>query len=203
VITLNEHVQIEPKILYYGTPVLLLSTLNEDGSTNISPLSSSWALGPYIILGLGIGGRAYENLNRYLECVINLPDPTLWEQVEKLASLTGKHPVPEMKQRLGFRYCKEKFAVAGLTPQPSSKVRPDRIQECPLQIEAQVKTIRVPPYDGGFAIVEAESVCVYAQEWILTPKGYIDPAKWKPLIYNFRHYFSLGQSMGKTFRSEV
>lgn len=36
---------IQPSILYYGTPVILLSTMNEDGSTNLSPLSSSWALG--------------------------------------------------------------------------------------------------------------------------------------------------------------
>lgn len=164
---------------------------------------SSWALGPYIVLGLGIGGRAYENLNRHRQCVINLPDPTLWEQVERLAPLTGKQPVPEAKQRLGFRYCKEKFALAGLTPQPSAQVRPHRIRECPLQIEARVKAVRVPSYDGGFAIVETESVCVHAREEILTSEGYIAPTKWKPLIYNFRHYFGLGPSMGKTFRADV
>ncbi|MGE5704689.1 MAG: flavin reductase family protein, partial [Clostridia bacterium] len=37
--------EIKPSILYYGTPVILLTTQNEDGSSNISPLSSSWALG--------------------------------------------------------------------------------------------------------------------------------------------------------------
>ncbi|WP_107727555.1 flavin reductase family protein [Desmospora activa] len=195
--------QIKPKILYYGTPVLLLSTLNEDGSTNISPLSSSWALGPYIILGLGIGGKAFENLNRNPECVINLPAQHLWEQVEKLAPLTGKHPVPEMKQRMGFRYCKAKFSEAGFTPQRSAVVRPERIWECPLQIEARVKAIRVPSYSGEIVIVETESICVHASKEILTSEGYIDPTKWKPLIYNFRHYFGLGLPMGKTFRAEV
>ena len=48
---------INPKILYYGTPVILLTTLNEDGTVNISPLSSSWALGDCIILGIGLGER--------------------------------------------------------------------------------------------------------------------------------------------------
>lgn len=46
---------IKPKILYYGTPVILLNTLNEDDTVNISPISSSWALGEYIILGIGLG----------------------------------------------------------------------------------------------------------------------------------------------------
>jgi hypothetical protein len=34
--------------------------------------------------------------------------------------------------------------------------------------------------------------------------NYIDPAKWSPLIYNFRHYFRLAdQELGKTFRAEA
>jgi Conserved protein/domain typically associated with flavoprotein oxygenases, DIM6/NTAB family len=36
---------IEPKILYFGTPVTLVSSLNEDGATNLAPISSFWALG--------------------------------------------------------------------------------------------------------------------------------------------------------------
>jgi flavin reductase (DIM6/NTAB) family NADH-FMN oxidoreductase RutF len=34
---------IEPKILYFGTPVALVSSINEDGSTNLAPISSCWA----------------------------------------------------------------------------------------------------------------------------------------------------------------
>ncbi len=37
----NVYKEIHPKILYYGMPVYLLSTLNEDDTTNISPMSSS------------------------------------------------------------------------------------------------------------------------------------------------------------------
>jgi flavin reductase (DIM6/NTAB) family NADH-FMN oxidoreductase RutF len=35
------HVTIEPSILYLGTPVVLISTLNEDGGANIAPMSSA------------------------------------------------------------------------------------------------------------------------------------------------------------------
>lgn len=81
---------IKPKILYYGTPVILLNSLNEDGTVNISPMSSSWALGDCIILGIGLGGKAIENIKRHPECVINVPNPSLWEHVESLAPYTGK-----------------------------------------------------------------------------------------------------------------
>jgi hypothetical protein len=31
----------------------------------------------------------------------------------------------------------------------------------------------------------------------------VDPSRWNPLIYNFRHYFGLGEHLGKTFKSET
>jgi len=34
---------IEPKILYFGTPVALISSLNENGNTNLAPIVSFWA----------------------------------------------------------------------------------------------------------------------------------------------------------------
>jgi len=51
------HVTIHPKIWYYGAPVVLLSTENPDGSTNITPLSSSRALGQSVVLGLGVDSQ--------------------------------------------------------------------------------------------------------------------------------------------------
>lgn len=192
---------IEPKILYYGTPVVLLTTLNEDGSTNITPISSSWALGDCIVLGIGNSGKAFDNLKQTPECVINIPNKDLWENVEKLAPYTGKEDVPDYKRALGFTFQKEKYIVGRLTPLPSEKVKPDRIVECPIQIEAIVKNLTVPKYSPYFAIVESKSLLVHAHENILIDDNHIDPNKWNPLIYNFRHYFGLGQELGKTFRA--
>ena len=194
---------IQPKILYYGTPVVLLTTLNEDGSTNISPISSSWALGNHIVLGIGLGGKAAENLQSCRECVINLPDPSLWEQVERLAPTTGKNPVPTEKAAQGFTYQSDKFAASGLASIPSQQVRPARIRECPLQIEAVVEDFRAPAYAPFFAIVETRAVAVHARRDLVIGEHHIDPRLWSPLIYNFRHYFGLGEPLGKTFRAEV
>ncbi|MDR6224090.1 flavin reductase family protein [Desmospora profundinema] len=191
---------IHPKILYYGTPVVLLSTLNEDDSTNISPLSSSWALGNVIVLGIGVNGKSLENLERHPECVVNLPHPPLWKHVEQLAPLTGKNPVPKEKKELGFQYEKDKFSACGLTPVSSLCVQPDRVGECPLQIEAVVKNIGVP--EGAFfGIVELEGIQVHAFQEMVIDDNHINPSHWSPIIYNFRHYFALGEELGKTFRS--
>ena len=47
------HTVIEPAILYFGTPVALISTCNEDGSSNLAPMSSLWWLGRSCMLGFG------------------------------------------------------------------------------------------------------------------------------------------------------
>jgi flavin reductase (DIM6/NTAB) family NADH-FMN oxidoreductase RutF len=33
---------IEPAILYFGTPVVLIASTNEGGSFNLAPMSSAW-----------------------------------------------------------------------------------------------------------------------------------------------------------------
>ncbi|WP_340400932.1 flavin reductase family protein [Paenibacillus sp. FSL H8-0079] len=197
-----QHEMLNPSILYYGTPVLLLSTLNEEGSTNLSPLSSSWALGDCLVLGLGVQGKAYENLSRHPECVINLPDATMWKQVEALGRYTGVTPVPEEKRQMGYTFCQDKFIAAGLTSQASVQVAPDKIAECPLQIEAAVQHIRIPEHTPFMAIVEVKVVKVHAHTRLISGLNKINPEEWHPLIYNFRHYYGLGERQGENFRAE-
>lgn len=200
---MTSHTTIQPKILYYGAPVVLLTTENEDGTTNISPISSSWALGHYVILGLGTGSQGLENLRHRPECVINLPDASMWQQVEALAPLTGRNPVPAYKKELGFRYEADKFHAANLTPVDSETVRTKRVGECPLQLEAVVRAIRIPDYADMFAIVETEVRQVHADKQIVQGANHVNPQSWNPLIYNFRHYFGLGDQLGKTYRAET
>lgn len=66
------HRVIEPKIHYYGTPVILVSTLNEGGSSNLAPNSSGWWLGQQCLLGISTRGKTFQNLERERELVLNL-----------------------------------------------------------------------------------------------------------------------------------
>ena len=198
---------IEPKILYFGTPVALISSLNEDGTTNLAPMSSFWALGWTLMLGLLDETKTVENLSRHPECVVNLPSPELWKSVEKLAPLTGKNPVPDIKVKQ-FRFEADKFGASGLTPLASETVRPTRVLECPVQMEARVHKLHrmsgeVLERLGGGVAAEVEIVRVHVAEHLVLGDNYIDPAKWSPLLYNFRHYFRLAEhELGKTFRAE-
>jgi flavin reductase (DIM6/NTAB) family NADH-FMN oxidoreductase RutF len=198
---------IEPKILYFGTPVALISSLNEDGSTNLAPMSSFWALGWTLVLGLLDETKTAENMESHPECVVNLPNPEMWEQVEKLAPLTGKNPVPDLKAKQ-FRFKKDKFDAAGLTPLESEQVKPMRARECPVHMEARVTKMhrlggeKLNQLGGGLA-AEVEILRVHVADEFVLEDHYVDPIKWSPLIYNFRHYFRLAQQeLGKTFRAE-
>ncbi|QRV28412.1 flavin reductase family protein [Streptomyces californicus] len=196
------HVTVTPSILYFGTPVVLLSTENENGSFNLAPMSSAWALGHVIVLGLGAEGQTAHNLRSRRDLVVNLPGPAQWPAVERLAPLTGRTPVPASK-RGSFRFEPDKFAAAGLRPQPSERVRPPRVAECPMQLEARVAQAR-PDSSGDFLIVEARVLRVHADPRIVVSGSqHIDPAAWSPLIYNFRHYYGLGPELGHSFRSRT
>lgn len=199
----GRHVSISPSILYFGTPVALLATVNEDGTANLAPVSSAWALGWSVVLGVGCGSRTVENLAERPEVVVNLPGPELWRQVEALAPLTGARPVPEGKRGV-YRHEPDKFRAAGLTPQASETVRPPRVAECPLQLEAVVRSMRPGGAEGEFRIVECEVVRVHADDSVVVPgTQHVDPSAWSPLIYNFRHYYGLSAELGFGFRSET
>lgn len=198
---------VEPKILYFGTPVALISSWNEDGTTNLAPISSFWALGWTMTLGLLDETKTAENLSRHPECVVNLPAPSMWKMVEKLAPLTGKDPVPELKAKQ-FRTEKDKFAASGFSQRDSEVVQPSRAAECPIQMEARVLSLhemggaRLKELGGGIAAI-VEILRVHADESLLLDgSDHIDPDKWSPLVYNFRHYFDLSDhELGKTFRA--
>jgi flavin reductase (DIM6/NTAB) family NADH-FMN oxidoreductase RutF len=199
---------IEPKILYFGSPVALISSLNEDGTTDLAPISSFWALGWTLILGLLVETQTADNVARHRECVVNIPSPEMWQSVEKLAPLTGKNPVPNLKARQ-FRFEPRKFEAAGLTPLGSEMVQPMRAKECPVHLEARVAAVhaiggeRLNRLGGGVA-AEVEVLRVHVADDYVLKDHYVDPAKWSPLIYNFRHYFRLADhELGKTFRAEA
>ena len=113
------HKKIYPKSLYWGNTVILLNTINEVGSTNITPISSSWALSNNVIIGLGLNTKAMENIEYCPEVVLNIASSNLYGKIESIAKLTGKQPVPIEKLKSGFDYCGDKFGLAGFTPTPT------------------------------------------------------------------------------------
>lgn len=191
----RQHVVIHPDVLYVGTPAFLIATNNPDGTANLAAASSYWALGQMLVLGIEAEGQTILNLLERHDLTINFPSGNLWKSVARIAYLTGRTPIPEAKRR---RYTShpDKFAAAGLTAQPSDLVTAPRVRECDLQFEGRLHRA-TPSSDGSYYIIEAEVVRVHAHPDILQPGSeHIDPNRWAPLIYSFRHFFHHGEELG-------
>jgi flavin reductase (DIM6/NTAB) family NADH-FMN oxidoreductase RutF len=187
------HVVPGLKVLYFGTPVVLVSTVNPDGSANLAPMSSAWWLGQSAMLGLGNGSQTSANLRRHGQCVLNLPSSAMAAAVDRIALTTGRERVPERKQAQGYRYVADKFTLGGFTRQPGELVGPPRVAECPIQLECEVAAAYPFGPDGGATGFEVRVLRTYVQEELLVPgTGYVDPLRWDPLIMKFTEFFGGG-----------
>lgn len=192
------HKTIEPTILYFGTPVAILSTVDADGTANLAPMSSVWWLGWSCMLGLGAMGKTSENLLHNREVVINLPSVDQVSAVDRLALTTGKDPVPERKRAWGYRYESDKFRQAGLTPLASESVTPPRVRECPVQMEGVVHDVRPFGKNVSAHAFEVHVTRLHVEESLLVEENgrpHIDPTRWQPLLMSFCRFFGLGSEV--------
>ena len=86
------HATSEPAILYLGTPVVLISTTNADGSYNLAPMSSAFWLGWRCMLGLAAESKTTENMKRTGEWSSTCLPPTWWRR--SIASRAPPVPIP-------------------------------------------------------------------------------------------------------------
>lgn len=191
------HTAIEPGILYFGTPVVLISSTNEDGSANLAPMSSAFWLGWRAVLGLGVRSRTAQNLVRTGEGVLNLPSSSMAAAVDRLALTTGVDPVPAGKRERGYFHVADKFGRAGLTAVASTTVGPPRVAECPVAMEVVVEAVHPVGDDGGVVAFEVRVQRVFVHESIRLPgsEDRIDPDAWRPLIMSFQKFYGLGSQV--------
>ena len=192
------HVTSEPNILYFGTPVVVISTVNEDGSYNLAPMSSVFWLGWRCMLGLGARSKTPQNMLRTRECVLNLASVDQVAGVNRLARTTGSNPVPPHKVQKGYHYEKDKFGISGFTPVASETVDAPRVLECPVQMEAVIEGTHYmaaddPNQHGNIVCLEARITRVHIEESILMDgnPNRVDPDKWRPLIMSFQKFYGL------------
>jgi len=118
---------IEPdKRKWHPSPILgqlvLVTTTNEDGTSNVAPKNwiSYMAFGPSLIaLGCNRKHWTAKNILRSREFVINVPGANLVNTIWEAGYLDHPRPVES----------------SGLTPIPSVKVKPPRIEECRAHLE--------------------------------------------------------------------
>ncbi|MBA8924362.1 flavin reductase (DIM6/NTAB) family NADH-FMN oxidoreductase RutF [Kutzneria viridogrisea] len=184
------------KVLYFGTPVVVISSRNEDGTTNLAPMSSAWWLGQHCMLGMGNNSQTAANLLRERECVLNLPSSALVDAVDRLALTTGNPVVAGYRVEQGYRYVPDKFAVSGLTGQESELVAPLRVAQCPIQLECRIVSAR--PFGGADLATAFEAEVLRAhvdQDLVIPGTRYVDPVGWDPLIMKFCEFFGGGHTL--------
>ena len=201
----TSHVTGEPPILYSGTPVVLISSINEDGSANLATMSSAFWLSWRCILGLATASKTTENLKLTGEAVLNLPSSAQVDRVDRIALTTGSDPVPKGKQVRSYRTERHKFETAGFHRVASETVVPPHAAECLVQMEAVVEhwrdlAERDPAVRGRTVVFEVRIQRVHLARSIL--KGG-DPDQWRPLIMKFAKFYGLepGQLMPSTLAS--
>ncbi|WP_407540160.1 flavin reductase family protein [Deinococcus radiomollis] len=190
------HQIVNPSILYFGTPVVLISTLNPDGTTNLAPMSSAWWLNDSCMLGMSRRSQTVQNILREGRCVLNLPSADLVDAVDRLALTTGREDVPEDKAQMGYVYEPQKFGVAGLSAAPGESGWPDRVAECPVQMHAVLEDSR-DVSGPTLAALEVRIVQTWMDDAILNPerRHHVDPGRWRPLIMSFTEFYGLGAQL--------
>ena len=185
------HVVTDPAILYFGTPVVLQSTVNPDGSPNLTPISSVFWLGRQAVLGINRNSQSWANLDRTREVAVALPSADQVDAVNRLALTTGRNPLSERQQRRGYRHVADKFGVSGLTPVPADLIAPPLVADCPVVMECTVDAM--DPDQSRVPAVEVTVRRVHASPDILMAgrANRIDPDRWRPLIMSFQHFYGL------------
>ncbi len=154
-------------------PIALTTTIDEQGRVNAAPFSFFNVLGDSPpIVGLCPGDRApgvpkdtARNIRLTQEFVVNLVDEVLAEAMNLCATSL---PAGEDETKL-----------AGLTPLPSSVVKPPRLAESPVSLEC--RSIGIFEI-GENRLIIGEVLRVHVRDGILNPETWlVDSTKYRPV----------------------
>lgn len=157
-------------------PIAFVSTVSPGGALNLAPYSFFTAIG--------------SNPMSLLFCPATLPDGSdkdtlknclppgqggVGEFVVNVAAEPFARQVAAAAESLP--YGESEFDLTGLTPVPSSKVRPPRVAESPISYEcATLQVLRMAPGEpAGSNVVVGRVLCVHIDEALLDERFHIDP----------------------------
>jgi flavin reductase (DIM6/NTAB) family NADH-FMN oxidoreductase RutF len=154
-------------------PIAFASTIDENGVPNLAPFSFFNVFSanpPILVFSPARSGRTnttkdtYENVKKIPECVINVVN---YEIVEQMSLCSSPYEVNI-----------NEFEKSGLTPVPSEKIKPFRVKESPVQMECKVIEIKELGHEGGAGnLIICEVVKIHINEAILDDNQLIDQHK--------------------------
>jgi flavin reductase (DIM6/NTAB) family NADH-FMN oxidoreductase RutF len=162
-------VTLERAAFLAPAPVLLLSSVGEDGTMNI--MTVSWAgvacgTPPMVSVAVRPERFSYGLVRETGEFVLNIPPASLLRAADFCGVVSGQNV--------------NKFAEARLTPVVGLKVRAPLIRECPINLECVVRNSLVL---GSHVLFLAEVVALHADDEIVENGGVI-MGRVTPLAYD-------------------
>jgi flavin reductase (DIM6/NTAB) family NADH-FMN oxidoreductase RutF len=153
-------------------PIAWVSSLGVDGTRNLAPFSFFNAVGnPWTVM-VSIGGRAggqkdtLRNVRETGEFVVNIVDETLAERMNLTSGEYG--------------YEVDEFERAGLTPAPSEAVRPPRVAEAGVSMEARLTQV-VPVEGTRYTMILGQVVRYHLRDGLLRDNGLVDATLLRPV----------------------
>lgn len=154
-------------------PICFASTIDRHGNVNLSPFSffnlfsgnpPVCIFSPLRSMRSNTTKHTYENILEVKECVINIVDYDMVQQVS-LASTEYPKDINE-------------FEKAGFTMLASEMVKPPRVAESPVQLECVVNDVIELGQQGGAGnLILAEVKMIHIHENMLDEEGKIDQEK--------------------------
>ena len=143
-----------------GQPVVVITTIDENGVRNAAAFGSYFRLGKSVIIAMHKKSHTCQNILKTGEFVMNIPGFKDFESIMMVSrDYSGKQ---------------DEIAGAGLSEEKSSKVAPPTITEYPASVECRMKWSKD---EGEEVILSAEMICGKCDESYMDMKGKFDQVK--------------------------
>jgi flavin reductase (DIM6/NTAB) family NADH-FMN oxidoreductase RutF len=154
-------------------PIAWVSSVGADGTRNLAPFSFFNVVGnaPLTIM-VSISQRAgrpkdtLRNVQETGEFVVNIVDEAL---VERMNQTSGE-----------YAYEVDEFARGGLTPAPAAVVKPPRVAEAAVALEARLSQV-VPVAATSYTMILGHVVRLHLRDGLLRSNGLVDAERLRPV----------------------
>jgi flavin reductase (DIM6/NTAB) family NADH-FMN oxidoreductase RutF len=167
------------------TPAALISCVADGQRPNIITLGECYmlALDP-LVVGISIRPSRYSHrlISESREFVVNFPTAEMAAAVDFCGMASGAKV--------------DKFAGAGLTPDPAEVVAAPLIRECPLNLECRVRDVLKM---GSHDVFIGDVVATHVEDWALDESGQIDPIRARSIAFVGRSYWAVGPQVERAF----
>ncbi|MEQ9617024.1 MAG: flavin reductase family protein [Phycisphaerales bacterium] len=155
-------------------PIAFVSTINTAGQTNLAPYSFANAVSSIPMTLMFCPASNLDGTDK--DSLVNAdPETGTGEFVFNIASAKYRNEVAAAGEALAHGH--SEFDLTGLTPEPSTHVKPPRVAESPIAFECRTThVIRLAPKGtpAGGNIVLGEVVAIHAHEGLINERFHVD-----------------------------